>query len=291
MLIDQFISYIETEKRYSQHTVTSYRHDMLQFADYISSAFEIEDLCKVDAMLVKSYVAHLKEFGVANRSINRKLSTLRSFYKFCLRERCVEKSPMTNIKALKQPKSLVRFVTKGDIKKVQFDGCDDFATKRDELLFELLYQTGMRQSELRVLKDADIDKYEMKLKIHGKRNKERLIPLHKNMLEMIAHYQQLRDEAFLVKADRLVLNDKGQEMSPTYIYNKVHKMLEGVTTLKQKSPHVLRHTFATHLLDEGAGLVAIQKLLGHEDLATTQIYAHTTIEQLKQIHKQAHPKG
>ena len=198
---------------------------------------------------------------------------------------------MTGIKALKLPKTLVKFVTETDINKVSFGDEEDFATCRDRLLFELLYQTGMRQAELRGLKDGDVDKMDMQLKIHGKRNKDRFVPLSSQMIKLITQYQALRDAAFEVKADRLLLNDKGEEMSPSYVYNKVHHMLEGVTTLKQKSPHVLRHTFATHLLDEGASLVAIQKLLGHQDLATTQIYAHNTIEQLKKIHKQAHPKG
>lgn len=198
---------------------------------------------------------------------------------------------MTGIKAMKQPKTLAKFVSETDINKVSFSDADDFPTHRDRLLFELLYQTGMRQAELRGLRDADVDKFGMKLKVLGKRNKERVIPLSKQMVTMIEQYQAMRDAAFAVRADRLLLNDKGEAMSPYYVYNKVHQMLEGVTTLKQKSPHVLRHTFATHLLDEGADLRAIQELLGHQDLATTQIYAHTTIEQLKQIHKQAHPKG
>ena len=216
---------------------------------------------------------------------------LRSFYKYCLREQKVEKTPMTGIKAMKQPKTLAKFVSETDINKVSFPDADDFPTHRDRLLFELLYQTGMRQAELRGLRDADVDKFEMKLKVLGKRNKERVIPLSKQMVTMIEQYQAIRDAVFATRADRLLLNDKGEEMSPYYVYNKVHQMLEGVTTLKQKSPHVLRHTFATHLLDEGADLRVIQELLGHQDLATTQIYAHTTIEQLKQIHKQAHPKG
>ena len=291
MLVEQFVSYIEAEKRFSPLTVKAYRRDMEQFVAYLKADYELDDLCAVKTIMVKSYIVKLKEEGLENRSINRKMSTLRSFYKYCLRENLIEKSPMTGIKALKQPKALVKFVTETDINKVSFGEEEDFSTCRDHLLFELLYQTGMRQAELRGLKDGDVDKISMQLKIHGKRNKDRFVPLSSEMIKLIMQYQALRDAAFEVKADRLLLNDKGEEMSPSYVYNKVHHMLEGVTTLKQKSPHVLRHTFATHLLDEGASLVAIQKLLGHQDLATTQIYAHNTIEQLKKIHKQAHPKG
>jgi len=291
MPIDKFIAYVEKEKRYSALTVAAYRRDLLQFSDYLLADFSMADLEKATAVMVKSYVAYLKEKGMENRSINRKLSTLRTFYKYCLREGAIEKSPMTNIKALKQPKPLVKFVTETDINKVSFSEADDFPTCRDRLLFELLYQTGMRQAELRGLRDGSVDKFTKTLKVLGKRNKERIIPLSMQMVNMISHYQSLRDAAFEVKADRLLLNDKGEEMTPYYIYNKVHVLLDGITTLKQKSPHVLRHTFATHLLDEGANLRAIQELLGHSSLSSTQIYAHNTIEQLKQIHKQAHPKG
>ena len=291
MLIDQFIIYLEAEKRFSPLTVEAYRRDITQFADYLRCEYELEDLTSVKKPMVKSYIVSLKETGLVNRSINRKISTLRTFYKYCLRESLVENSPMIGIKALKLPNTLVKFVSESDINKVSFGDGNDFPTQRDRLLFELLYQTGMRQAELRGLRDGDVDKGGRVLKVHGKRNKDRVIPLSKEMVEMITQYQRLRDVSFETSADFLMLNDRGEAMSPSFVYNKVHHMLEGVTTLKQKSPHVLRHTFATHLLDEGASLVAIQKLLGHENLATTQVYAHNTIEQLKKIHKQAHPKG
>lgn len=291
MSTERFISYIEKERRFSKLTVSAYQRDLKQFADFLASKFKKDDLTEADTSMVKSYVAHLKDNGMLNRSINRKLSSLRTYYKYCLREGLLEKSPMAGVKALKQPKMLAKFVTEADINKVSFSETDDFPTRRDELLFELLYQTGMRQAELRGLKDEDVDRIGMTLKVRGKRNKDRVIPLSRQMVQMIMRYQSMRDEVFGPQSSTLLVNDKGGEMSPYFVYNKVHLLLEGVSSLKQKSPHVLRHTFATHLLDEGASLVAIQKLLGHQDLATTQIYAHNTIEQLKKIHKQAHPKG
>lgn len=291
MLTDRFISYIEAEKRFSELTVTAYRHDLDQFSGFLSSEYGEANILKATAPMVKSYIVDLKNKGFINRSINRKISTLRTFYKFCLREGLLEKSPMTGVKALKQPQPLAKFVTETDINKVSFSETADFSMRRDQLIFELLYQTGMRQSELRGLRDGDIDAIGMTIKVHGKRNKDRIIPLSMEMIRMITQYQQLRNTTFGPTIGHLLVNDKGEEMSPYFIYNKVHLMLDGVTSLKQRSPHVLRHTFATHLLDEGADLRAIQELLGHEDLATTQIYAHNTIEQLKKIHKQAHPKG
>lgn len=291
MMIDRFIQYIETEKRYSALTVKAYRRDMDRFAVYMKTTYELDDLAQATTPMVRSFLVRLKDEGLSNRSINRMISTLKTFYKYCMREGLIEKSPMTGVRNLKLPKNLVKFVPESDINKVSFENCDDYTIKRDELLFEILYQTGIRKAELIGLKDGDVDKMAMRIKVLGKRNKERFIPVGRNLLQMIEHYQVLRDERFEVHADRLLLNDKGEEMTPYFVYNKVHQMLEGVTSLRQKSPHVLRHTFATHLLDEGASLVAIQKLLGHTDLATTQVYAHNTIEQLKKIHEQAHPKG
>ncbi len=291
-MLERFLRYIQTEKRYSNLTVSAYKRDLEQFGGYLINIYELDDITKATTQMVRSYIVHLKEKGEENRSINRKMSTLRSFYKFCLREEVIKISPMQGIKSLKQPKELAKFVPEHDMEKVSFEGEGDFNVVRDELLFEMLYQTGMRQAELRGVKDVDVDVVAMQIKVLGKRNKERIIPISRQLLEMIDNYKKVRDEQFPERGNViLIVNDKGEAMSPAFVYRVIHRILEGVTTIKQKSPHVLRHTFATHLLNEGADIRAIQKILGHSSLSSTQIYTHNTIEQLKEIYQTAHPLG
>ena len=291
-MIERFLRYIRTEKRYSNLTVSAYKRDLEQFGTYLINIYGQNDIVKATTQMARSYIVSLKEKGEESRSINRKMSALRSFYKFCLREEAIEVSPMQGVKSLKQPKELAKFVPEHDIEKVRFEGEGDFKVVRDELLFEMLYQTGMRQAELRGLKDDDVDKMAMHIKVLGKRNKERIIPISRQLLEMTENYKKVRDEQFPERENvNLLVNDRGEAMSPYFVYRVVHKILEGVTTLEQKSPHVLRHTFATHLLNEGADIRAIQKILGHSSLSSTQIYTHNTIEQLKDIYQTAHPLG
>ena len=291
-MIERFLRYIRTEKRYSNLTVSAYKRDLEQFGTYLINIYGQNDVVKATTQMARSYIVSLKEKGEESRSINRKMSALRSFYKFCLREEAIEVSPMQGIKSLKQPKELAKFVPEHDIEKVRFEGEGDFKVVRDELLFEMLYQTGMRQAELRGLKDSDVDKMAMQIKVLGKRNKERIIPISRQLLEMVENYKKVRDEQFPERENvMLLVNDRGEAMSPNFVYRVVHKILEGVTTLEQKSPHVLRHTFATHMLNEGADIRAIQKILGHSSLSSTQIYTHNTIEQLKEIYQTAHPLG
>ena len=284
--------YIQTEKRYSNLTVSAYKRDLEQFWQYLINIYELDDITKATTQMVRSYVVSLKEKGEENRSVNRKMSALRSFYKFCLREKVISVSPLQGVKSLKQPKELAKFVPEQDIEKVRFEEDGSFKAVRDEMLFELLYQTGMRQAELRGLKDDDVSKSAMQLKVLGKRSKERIIPISAEMLKMIEGYKIVRDEQFPERDNvMLLVDDRGKAMSPTFVYRVVHRILEGVTTLEQKSPHVLRHTFATHMLNEGADIRAIQKILGHSSLNSTQIYTHNTIEQLKEIYQSAHPLG
>ena len=232
-----------------------------------------------------------KEKGMENRTINRKVSALRSFYEYYVREKQIKTTPLLGVKSLKQPKELAKFVPEHDIKKVSFENKDDFEVRRNELVFEILYQTGMRQAELRTLRDEDVDKDARTIKVCGKRNKERIIPVERDLLSLIERYVELRDEQFPWNHSMLIVDNKGNAASPKFIYTIVHNILLGVTTVEQKSPHVLRHTFATHLLNRGADIRAIQKLLGHNSLNSTQVYTHNTIDKLKDVYKKAHPYG
>ena len=291
-MLERFIRYIETERRYSVHTVSSYRRDVEQFSTYLINIYNVDDVLRATTEMVRSYVVSLKEGGMESRSINRKLSSLRSFYRFCLREKEISENPMRGVKSLKQPTELAKFVPEKDIEKIQFPECDDFAVRRDELMFEMLYQTGMRQAELRGLRDDDVSAENCSVKVRGKRTKERVIPIGSDLLEMIERYKKVRGEQFSGEEFVvLVVDDKGRAMNASFVYRKVHEMLQGVTSLRQKSPHVLRHTFATHLLNDGADIRAIQKILGHSSLGSTQIYTHNTIERLKEIYNEAHPLG
>lgn len=290
-MIDRFISHIQTEKRYSVHTITAYRRDLNQFSDYVKETYEIENLMLVDTPIIRSYIISMKEKGMENRTINRKVSALRSFYEFYVREKLINTTPLLGIRSLKQPKELAKFVPEHDIKKVSFEENDDFEVRRNELVFEILYQTGMRQAELRTLRDEDIDKNSHTIKVYGKRSKERIIPIERELLDLIERYTRLRDEKFPWNHARLIVDNKGKESSPKFIYTIIHNILMGVTTIEQKSPHVLRHTFATHLLNRGADIRAIQKLLGHSSLNSTQVYTHNTIDKLKDVYQKAHPYG
>ena len=291
-MIERFIQYIQSEKRYSEHTIAAYKRDLDQFSLFLEKKYGIKDILTVNSEIVRSYIIDLKDEDLKNRSINRKISSLRSFYNYCLREKQISVTPLFGVKSMKQPKELVKFVPEHDIKKMQFEQNDDFLVRRDEVVFEILYQTGMRQTEMRSLRDDDVNKISKTIKVHGKRNKDRIIPVGEELLEMIENYIEIRDRQFPNRnSSSLIVDDKGNEASPQFVYGLIHEMLKGITTIEQKSPHVLRHTFATHLLNRGADIRAIQKLLGHSSLNSTQIYTHNTIDKLKDVYKKAHPYG
>ena len=291
-MIERFIQYIQSEKRYSEHTIAAYKRDLDQFSLFLEKKYGIKDILAVNSEIVRSYIIDLKDEDLKNRSINRKISSLRSFYNYCLREKQISVTPLFGVKSMKQPKELVKFVPEHDIKKMQFEKNDDFWVRRDEVVFEILYQTGMRQTEMRSLRDNDVNKISKTIKVHGKRNKDRIIPVGEELLAMIENYIVIRDRQFPNRnSSSLIVDDKGNEASPQFVYGLIHEMLKGITTIEQKSPHVLRHTFATHLLNRGADIRAIQKLLGHSSLNSTQIYTHNTIDKLKDVYKKAHPYG
>ena len=291
-MIERFIQYIQSEKRYSEHTIAAYRRDLEQFSFFLKKKYEIEGLLSASSEIIRSYIIDLKDENLKNRSINRKISALRSFYNYCLREKQISITPLQGVKSMKQPKELAKFVPEHDMKKMIFEQNDDFAVRRDEVVFEILYQTGMRQAELRSIQDVDINKSTKTIKVHGKRNKDRIIPIGEELLKMIDKYILIRNAQFPDRnSSCLIVDDRGNDATSRFVYTLIHEILKGITTIEQKSPHVLRHTFATHLLNRGADIRAIQKLLGHSSLNSTQIYTHNTIDKLKDVYKKAHPYG
>ena len=290
-MVTFFLQHIKYEKRCSHHTLTAYRTDIEQFVAYLSEFYELTDPERADAQMVRSWIASLSEAKLDNRSINRKIATLRAFFDFLLRQRVIEQNPMLKTKALKTDRSLPQFVKEPEmtnlLDKVEFP--EGFAGMRDKLVMELFYGTGIRLSELIGLKDSDVNAYESTITVLGKRNKHRIIPLNVSLLHEIQAYQSEKNTQFA--SENLIVSDTGNPAYPVLIQRITKRYLSLVTSLEKKSPHVLRHTFATHLLNRGADLNAIKDLLGHTSLAATQVYTHNSVEQLKKVYKQAHPKA
>jgi integrase/recombinase XerC len=294
MFISDFTSYLSSEKRYSINTVQAYQRDLEQFFIYVQSSYEITDIKFVSHIHIRSWLAKLKENDNENRSINRKISTLKSFYKYLLRNEVVASSPMSKIISPKNVKRLPVFVNEQnmqDMLKHNWSEDSNFKTQTDQLIVELLYQTGIRRAELLNIKCSDIDFYNYSIKILGKGNKERILPLMKEIIEQLKTYILLRDEIVKNQHSFLISIANGKPIYAKYVHKVVQDYLSQSTTISKKSPHVLRHTFATHLLNQGADLNAVKELLGHANLNATQIYTHNTIDKLKEIHKKAHPKA
>jgi len=288
----RFLAYLQYEKRYSSHTITAYRIDLDQFFEYLNQQYSIADIPEVTHPMIRSWLVNRMEHGIGTRSVNRKLTTLKSFYKYLLREGIVEINPMKKITSPKISKRLPVFVEK-DKMELLLDHVvfgEGYPAVRDKLILEMFYSTGMRLSELVSLKETDIDFHQHTLKVLGKRNKERLIPFSNKFDVMLIVYLTAKKKSF-GEDNNLFLTDRGKPVYPRMVYRIVTRYLGEVTTLEKKSPHVLRHTFATHLLNNGAELNAVKELLGHANLAATQVYTHNTIDKLKRIYKQAHPKA
>ncbi|HEU5366246.1 MAG TPA: tyrosine-type recombinase/integrase [Hanamia sp.] len=292
--IHDFLDYLKFQKRYSENTIISYQNDLSSFFEFLVLEYKITDVKEITASIVRTWLASLKENKCSSKTVNRKISALKSFFKYQLKIENLSKSPVAAIASLKVSKKLPSFIQEKDmdtlLKHDYFP--ETFAGKTNFLIFEILYQTGIRRNELIHLKESDIDKSSGLIKVLGKGNKERFIPVSNQLLKMIDEYiAEKKKEIAEVPDDFLLVNKKGKKLDPKYIYNIVKKNLSSVSTNERKSPHILRHTFATHLTNNGAEINAIKELLGHRSLASTQIYTNNSIEKLKEVYKQAHPKS
>lgn len=293
-LIQPFLDYLKFEKRFSKNTLISYETDLVSFFDYIATTYGNLSLSETTHTYIRSWLASLKNNELTAKSINRKISTLRSFFKYQVRIGALEQTPMSKIIAPKNEKRLPAFIAKADIEllfeHVAFP--DTWKGRTERLLFAIFYNTGMRLSELVNLKERNINPASSTIKVLGKGNKERIIPVSNELIKLIADY--IEAKKLLVTLDsteELLITEKGKMLATRTVYASVKKYLSLVTTVQQKGPHVLRHTFATHLTNNGADLNAVKELLGHSSLAATQVYTHNTIEKLKDIYKKAHPKS
>lgn len=289
-----FLKHLQFEKRYSAHTLAAYEEDLKQFHNFLQLTFEIAEPETVKHVHIRSWVVQLMEEGIQPRSVNRKIACLKSYFKFLLRREYITQNPATRIKPLKTEKPLPAFVKESDMSRLLDDipFSDDFSGLRDRLIVELFYGTGMRLSELIGLKTRDVSFHGQSLKVLGKRNKERVIPMGSSLVNTIKIYQKAKMEMGGENGnDWLLTTDKGEQLYPMLVQRIIKHYLGMVTTLNKKSPHILRHTYATHLLNHGADLNAVKDLLGHTSLAATQVYTHNTIEKLKKAFDQAHPKA
>jgi len=291
---EQFIQYIQFEKRYSPHTVTSYQNDLHQFYLYLETEYLIININDVNYMHIRSWLVSLLEQGLSTRTANRKISTLKSYFKFLIKKSEIVENPMNKIISPKMAKRLPVFVEKEkmDLLLDNVDFGKDFTALRNHLIVEIFYMTGMRLSELINLTLNDVDLQKNQFKVLGKQNKERIIPFGNSLKESINHYLKLR---CIISSDYKNINffllENGKKIYQKFVYRLINYYLSTVSTLKKRSPHILRHTFATHMLNNGADLNAIKELLGHSSLSATQVYTHNTIEKLKKVYKQSHPKA
>lgn len=294
MQINGFLNYLNFEKRVSEDTVTAYKKDLEQFADYLMQMYSLENANEVKTAFVRSWVVQLVETGRSMSTIKRKLSALKSYFNYLERHHQLEKNPMVKIPIPKLSQKLPAYLQENEIDRLfnRINWPDDFSSQRDRLILDLLYNTGLRRAELIDLKTSSLDWSNACLRVLGKGAKERLIPFGQQLGTRIKKYLLVREETFSnVAIQHLLLTDKGKVLYPKFVYNKVKHYLSVVSSAEKLSPHILRHTFATHLSNNGADLNAIKELLGHSSLAATQIYTHNTIDQLKAIYGQAHPKA
>lgn len=290
-IIKSFIEYLSKEKKYSQHTVKAYNDDLDEINHFLLSKFEISNIEEANFQVIRAWIAHLSKENKSNKSINRKLSSLRSFFKFCIKTGYIKASPMQELKSLKTPKNLNVPFSISEIKNVlKALPVYDFKSSRQKLIIELLYATGMRRAELINLKENDVDYTNSQIKILGKRNKERIVPLIFTTKKTFDDYLKYKKDLGL-NNQHLIVTEKNQKAYPSLIYNVVENVFKIFTTKSKTSPHVIRHSFATHLLNKGSDLNSVKELLGHESLSSTEIYTHNSIEQLKKSYSKNHPRN
>ena len=293
-MIDSFVKYLQFEKRVSAHTSLAYKNDLDQFASFLQTTLPDYTIEFADYGAIRSWIIQLVDSGIKASSVNRKIASLKTFYKFLMRQEVITKNPMQKIRVLKTQKRLPSFVKEGDminlLDHVVFE--DTLDGWRDRLILEFFYATGMRLSELIQLKENQINIHSRTIKVLGKRNKERVIPFPENIVSILEAYRKIRNRDVNVGSHgNLFVTDKGEPCYPMMIYRTVKKYLDSFTTSEKRSPHVLRHTYATHLLNKGAEINAVKDLLGHSSLAATQVYTHNSMEKIKKTFDQAHPKA
>lgn len=293
-MVETFLKYLQYEKRVSKHTLTAYQNDLDQFQSFIQETFPDHTPETADYGIVRSWIIQLVDSGIKAASVNRKIASLKTFYKFLMRQEAIKKNPMTKIRVLKTQKRLPSFVKESEminlLDTVEFE--DTLEGWRDRLILELFYSTGIRLSELITLKEVQVDTTNHTIKVLGKRNKERLIPFPKSIVSIYKNYRQIRNREVEMKNHGYVfVTDNGDPCYPMMVYRIVKRYLKENTNTEKKSPHVLRHTYATHLLNKGAEINAVKDLLGHSSLAATQVYTHNSMEKIKKAYDQAHPKA
>lgn len=288
-MLDKFISYLQFEKRYSEHTIIAYKNDLSQFITF-AELVEISTFSSLSPAFIRSWIVELIDKGCTNKSVNRKLASLRTFYKWLRKEGVASTNPLLKIRGPKSEKRLPSFAKESELKASNLNEyfSDDFNGLRDALMVEIFYQTGIRLSELINLRDGNVTTDS--IKVLGKRNKERIIPITTSLFKKITDYRKMRDLTCGATTTLFVL-ENGNILYPAFVYRRITKYLGSTTQLDKKSPHVLRHTFATHMLNRGAGLETLKDLLGHANLAATQIYTHNSFAQLTKVYSQAHPRG
>lgn len=290
---ESFISYLHYEKRCSSHTVTAYKNDLDQFVQFCAKVVGEFNVKTVDVKLVRSWIVQLMQNKCNPGTVNRKITAVKSFFRYLQKQKILTENPAVALPLPKIRKKLPQFVEENRLNNLLDNDyfSDNFIGTRDKLIITLFYGTGIRLSELTGLSDSNIDIQSAQLKVLGKRNKERIIPYPTSINGLIEKYLELRNQLFGTKTERLLLTDKGNPVYDKLVYRVVKRELGKVTLLEKKSPHVIRHSYATHLMNHGADLNAVKELLGHSNLAATQIYTHITFKKLNEVYKQAHPRG